>query len=215
METTRPSRNTFNQFVTGTLKLRPDRREIIVWQLAGFLKSSLKLVGTFTSSLFFITPATLIISRKDVVLGVAKTFTFWSFKKFSIEEVIELLKRKLNWGTRCDREWSRSERLSIYVLAREREGDAPEIRIPDNERRRQAQARPNVSCPHTTGCAKAIATLGQPLHAFHFWKDTFQPVPVPPPARPSAWRSMRRRGSSILLKNFTKWFSGIRSVGRS
>lgn len=52
-------------------------------------------------------------------------------------------------------------------------------------RRRQAQARPNVSCPHTTGCAKAIATLGQPLHAFHFWKDTFQPVPVPPPARPS------------------------------
>lgn len=75
VETTRPSRNTFNQFVTGTLKLRPDRREIIVWQLAGFLKSSLKLVGTFTSSLFFITPATLIISRKDV-LGVAKTFTF-------------------------------------------------------------------------------------------------------------------------------------------
>lgn len=33
--------------------------------------------------------------------------------------------------------------------------------------------------------------------------------------RPSAWRSRRRRGSSILPKNFTKWFSGIRTVGRS
>lgn len=65
-----------------------------------------------------------------------------------------------------------------------------------------AQARPGVSCPHTTGCAKA----GQPLHYKRSTSGRIRFNQFHRPDRPSS--------SSIPDKNSTKWFSGIRPSRR-